>query len=72
VYHGERGFIGLAPEHAKVGDSVCILLGGRLPYLLRTDAAGNTKLIGEAYIHGLMKGEAMIQGNFIVEPITLT
>jgi len=67
----ERDYISLAPEHAEVGDSVCILLGGRVPYLLRTDAAGKTKLIGEADIHRLMKREAMIQDSFNVKPITL-
>jgi hypothetical protein len=71
LFTTERGYVGLAPEHAEVGDSVSILLGGRVPYLLRTDAAGETKLIGEAYIHGLMKGEAMMQDSFNVELITL-
>jgi hypothetical protein len=66
----DRGYLGLAPEHAKVGDSVCILSGARVPYILRAEA-GENKLIGEAYIQGLMKGEAMQLKDFKVERITL-
>ena len=54
------GRIGLVPRAAKAGDVICVLYGGRVPYVLRPgrkdDGYG---LLGECYIHGLMDGEAM-------------
>ena len=66
-------FLGLAPAGAKAGDKVCILLGGRKPFVLReeeigyTDSKGDTKpfhrLLGSAYVSGLMRGEAFQRGS---------
>lgn len=53
-----KGFVGLAPESVEVGDIVCVFLGGKLPYILRERADGKFRLIGEAYVHGIMYGEA--------------
>ncbi|RFU33188.1 hypothetical protein B7463_g3139, partial [Scytalidium lignicola] len=55
----ERGYLCLAPPDAEVGDSLCILLGGRVPYILRLDDGGAYILVGESYVHGFMKGEAL-------------
>ncbi|ERF76216.1 hypothetical protein EPUS_04293 [Endocarpon pusillum Z07020] len=60
----EKGFLGLVPEGTRSGDDICILLGGRMAYVLKK--TGNiTRFGGEAYIHGLMKGEALqsVQAN---------
>jgi hypothetical protein len=60
----EKGFLGLVPEGTRCGDDICILLGGRMAYVLKK--TGNiTRFGGEAYIHGLMKGEALrsVQAN---------
>ncbi|KAK0717346.1 heterokaryon incompatibility protein-domain-containing protein, partial [Lasiosphaeria miniovina] len=66
-----RGFIGLAPWNAAVGDRVCVLRGGRTVFLLReVDFAGGCegggvsgekrhKLVGEAFVYGIMGGEAV-------------
>ncbi|MCJ1238061.1 hypothetical protein MMC14_006049 [Varicellaria rhodocarpa] len=54
----EKNYMGWAPPDAQVGDLICVLLGGRVPFLLRPH--GNMfRLIGELYIHGLMEGQAM-------------
>jgi hypothetical protein len=44
-------------------------LGGRVPYILRQDGDGNSfKLVGESYVHGLMKGEAF-KNDAVKEPV---
>lgn len=53
-----RNFVGIAPGHTQVGDVVCVLLGGEVPFMLR-DEGPYWQLIGEAYVHGIMNGEAM-------------
>ena len=53
-----KGHIGLGPLSMKPGDSVCILNGGQVPFLLRKDGTHH-RFIGESYVHGLMAGEAM-------------
>ena len=52
------GRIGLVPRSAAAADVICVLYGGRVPFVLRPCEKGYT-LIGECYIHGLMNGEAM-------------
>jgi hypothetical protein len=55
----EGGRIGLAPKHTLPGDKVVILWNAGSPYVLMPVGNGNFKLVGEAYIHGLMYGEAL-------------
>ena len=58
--HTRKGYIGLVPGDAKVGDEVCILRGGAVPFVLRKDGSVKAwKLVGEGYIHGIMHGEAL-------------
>lgn len=52
------GRIGWVPRDTREDDVVCVLFGGRVPYVLRPCERGYT-LVGECYIHGLMEGEAM-------------
>jgi hypothetical protein len=54
----KRGYIGLATEAVAAGDVVCILLGGRMPVILRPNG-GNYQFLCEAYVHGLMFGEVL-------------
>jgi len=42
-----------------IGDKMCILLGGCVPFVLRDTGDGCFRFIGECYIHGIMDGEAM-------------
>lgn len=61
----ERGYFGLVPDRAQPADVVCCLLGSGVPFVLRevkTSRRGERKyftLVGEAYIYGLMDGEAL-------------
>ena len=44
----------------KEGDIICELYGGDLLHVLRYEEGGEVaKLIGIAYVHGLMNGEAL-------------
>ncbi|RTE76907.1 hypothetical protein BHE90_008638 [Fusarium euwallaceae] len=54
---GDNGFLALLPGEAEVGDRIVIVKGGRVPLLLRRDGEGQYRLIGEAYVHGIMDGE---------------
>ena len=53
-----KDLIGLGPRSMCTGDIICIMSGGRVPYILREER-GHHRLIGEAYVHGLMKGQAV-------------
>lgn len=55
----ERGFIGLASGDLAVGDTVFLLAGGRVPYVLRERqrGAGNEfTLVGDCFLHGFLDG----------------
>ncbi|KAF3009459.1 hypothetical protein E8E13_002094 [Curvularia kusanoi] len=68
----EKGYIGWVPENAKQGDVVMLFSGGNVPYILRpvdqttlasspadsNDCSHLYKFCGDAYIHGIMHGEA--------------
>jgi hypothetical protein len=58
----EKRLFGLAPESAKTRDLICILLGCSVPVILREHRVSSDhyfELIGEAYISGMMDGEAL-------------
>jgi hypothetical protein len=50
---------GLCPPDTKVGDIICILHGCSVPVVLREKQGGYMSLVGEAYVHGVMDGEAL-------------
>ena len=58
-----EGYIGMAPHDARKGDIVCLLLGCSIPVVLRERIEGGFRLVGEACVHGIMKGEAMTKDN---------
>jgi len=58
----EKSITGLAPWDTEVGDVICVLLGCRIPVILR-EKNGKWELIGEAYVYGYMDGEA-VSGEF--------
>ena len=67
----ENNYMGLAPELTKVGDRICVFLGGQTPYIVRKSEEeqrhhasmsqdfSTEHFIGDAYVHGMMDGEAM-------------
>ncbi|KAH8780991.1 heterokaryon incompatibility protein-domain-containing protein [Diaporthe sp. PMI_573] len=69
----KKGYIGLAPHRCQPGDHVAILAGGAVPFVLRKNGVGRQdnesvnlgngsaasyEVIGDAYVHGIMDGEA--------------
>jgi hypothetical protein len=50
--------MGWVPENAIPGDVIAMLTGARVPIVLRPEEGGYT-VIGDAYVHGIMDGEAM-------------
>lgn len=70
-------YLGIGPVDAQAGDEVHILSGARVPFVFRTINPDNISLpdehdpetqsytmIGETYVHGLMKGEALRTDGF--------
>lgn len=53
-----NGYIGLAPSGVKRGDRVCVFLGCRTPLVLHP-VNDQFRVIGDAYLHGMMHGEAV-------------
>ncbi|KAL1600761.1 hypothetical protein SLS60_007149 [Paraconiothyrium brasiliense] len=56
---------------AQRGDRICILQGGRVPYLLRRITDGTYVLVGECWVQGLMHGEALELPDYKTEKIVL-
>ena len=61
----DTGEIGLGSHDVEPGDSLCIIAdGGRTPFVLRKNSVTRTstwKFVGEAYVRGIMHGEAVDQ-----------
>ncbi|KAK4205434.1 putative heterokaryon incompatibility protein [Triangularia verruculosa] len=57
----EDGHFGSGPMDAKVGDDVWVVLGSLVPLVLRpiTETEDCRQLVGHAYVHGIMDGEAV-------------
>jgi len=53
-----NGYFGLVAEVVRPEDIVCILLGGRMPVVLRLEG-DHFLFVGECFIHGVMLGETM-------------
>jgi len=56
--------VDLAPESAAVGDVITVFYGSDVPFVLRLDKNGRHRLLGEAYVHGIMDGELMAQNTW--------
>ncbi|KAI1277293.1 heterokaryon incompatibility protein-domain-containing protein [Xylaria sp. FL0933] len=111
-FRTKEGYIGTGPVDMKPGDSVAVLLGSRVPFVLREDNSLSTRcfgqkiqvlfseqslyqagkeakvqkdetrrcydshqhsfrVIGDAYVHGIMRGDAELTRRWKVKPIHL-
>ncbi|KAG1749636.1 heterokaryon incompatibility protein-domain-containing protein [Suillus paluster] len=59
VFSTERGDLGISHQSARVGDEVVVLPGAAVPFVVREVEGGAYILIGEAFVHGAMGGEAL-------------
>ena len=53
------GKIGLGPSDTRIGDSVNIIFFCPTPYIMRSGSEGRSLMVGEAYFHGYMYGQAL-------------
>lgn len=54
----KKGHLGLSTKHVQSGDSVVVIEGAQVPFILRAQSDGRYRLICEAYVDGIMHGEA--------------
>ncbi|CAG8958443.1 hypothetical protein HYFRA_00011120 [Hymenoscyphus fraxineus] len=67
------GNVGLGGIGCKGGDLICIIFGCSTPIILR-EIGSSFMLVGEAYVHGIMKGEAVkavVSRNYVVREFEL-
>ena len=57
LMRNERNKLCLAPYSSRVGDSVCFIHSAEVPCVLRRIEGNHYRLVGEAYIQGLMHRE---------------
>ncbi|KAF5845495.1 hypothetical protein GGP41_003071 [Bipolaris sorokiniana] len=63
------GRLGLGPRITAGGDQIWLPMGADTPFVLRPLHDGNFKILGQAYLHGVMHGEAvahLTEGDFEV------
>jgi len=60
----QRGYVGILPVEAAEGDTVVVLLGSAVPFLVqKSEKHANDYIhLGECYIHGIMHGIPPIYG----------
>ncbi|TDZ20759.1 Heterokaryon incompatibility protein 6, OR allele [Colletotrichum orbiculare MAFF 240422] len=51
------GYWGLGPPLMRGGDVCAVLMGGDVPFVLRPTDDGRFRLVGQAYMYGVMYGE---------------
>jgi len=66
-----KGYVGIGPASIQPGDIICVLLGARVPYILRSVESGGFTLVGEAYCDGIMDGE-IVKGTPLKEAFELS
>jgi hypothetical protein len=64
-----NGFMGWCPLAARVGDVVGLFAGCRIPYVLRAGERGRWRIVGDAYVHGIMDGEVEKYGTAEAEGV---
>lgn len=70
----KRKLFGLGPQGTQVNDLICILYGCSVPVILRPQQDPESheikhyEIVGEAYIYGMMDGEAITEVLPEVEP----
>jgi hypothetical protein len=72
----KQGYFALVPRGATVGDEVVVFEKCCVPFLLRRVQEPGLngevfELVGETYVHGIMRGEAMDMHNLLLRDITL-
>ncbi|KAL2064409.1 hypothetical protein VTL71DRAFT_4903 [Oculimacula yallundae] len=61
-FRSAEGYIGTCPDYAKSGDLMVVLLGCRVPLILRPDPDNEALcvVVGACYVPGIMNAEALL------------
>ena len=54
----KRGYFGVGRKETRVGDKICVLFGGKTPFVIR-EVGGCHELVGECYVQGIMSEEVV-------------
>ena len=55
-FRTKRGYVGIAPSIARLGDSIFVFPGSKVPFVVN-GSGSSYQLNGECYLHGAMYGE---------------
>ena len=62
LFRTGKGYLGMGSVSVETGDRVWVLKGANVPFVLRLVGNGRYRVVGEAYVHGVMRGEAVMRG----------
>lgn len=73
VCQTKGGLFGLVPRGTKLQDSIYLVAGARMPFVMRphTVEAGCHQLIGACFVHGMMAGEGTRSENWVPEDVRI-
>jgi len=60
-------YIGLGPKIIQAEDVISVVIGCKVPKILRIDKKGSYPLVGQAYVHGMMDGKVLQMEHRIVD-----
>jgi len=63
LFQSIQGYLGIVPTTAETGDEIFFVPSSTVSFVFRkTNQSGEYKLVGEAYVHGIMHGELWRDG----------
>jgi hypothetical protein len=62
VARTRKGHLALVTPEARVGDAIGVFRGGKMPLVVRSTGKGTWRVLGDGYVHGIMKGEIWDEG----------
>ena len=68
MFRTQTGYVGLSSHKVEDGDCVALFQGGSMPFVVREKGAGWI-IVGDAYVHGIMNGEAFDQSKCSISDI---
>ena len=59
-FRSRRGYVGMGSAGTQPGDLLCVLFGGKIPFILwKVRDGGGFYLVGDAFVDGAMRGETI-------------
>jgi hypothetical protein len=71
LFRTRGNYLGIAAQSLQEGDAVWVLAGAAVPFVLRPLKNREWKVVGEAYVHGIMSGEVLRDFSLQSEQIQL-